>query len=38
MRQQILSAAVGIYGEKGVEEDMLKLYVHCESPTSLLVT
>lgn len=31
VREKILSAAVGIYGpSKGVESDMLKLYVHCE--------
>jgi m7GpppX diphosphatase len=31
MRQKILKAAVSIYGEKwGLEEDMLKLYVHCK--------
>ncbi len=31
MREKILKAAVKIYGVRGVEEDMLKLYVHCES-------
>ena len=30
MREKILKAAVAIYGGRGVEEDMLKLYVHCE--------
>jgi m7GpppX diphosphatase len=30
MRDKILKAAVGIYGDRGVEEDMLKLYVHCQ--------
>ncbi len=29
MREKILGAAVRIYGHAGVEEDMLKLYVHC---------
>jgi m7GpppX diphosphatase len=31
MRERILQAAVRIYGTHGVEHDMLKLYVHCES-------
>jgi m7GpppX diphosphatase len=35
MREKILNAAVAIYGSKGVERDMLKLYVHCESHHSL---
>ncbi len=30
MREKILKAAVKVYGGRGVEEDMLKLYVHCE--------
>lgn len=29
MREKMLDAVVGVYGEKGVEKDMLKLYVHC---------
>lgn len=29
MREKMLDAVVGVYGEKGVERDMLKLYVHC---------
>jgi m7GpppX diphosphatase len=33
MREKILNAAVGIYGAKGVERDMLKLYVHCKPLT-----
>ena len=41
MRQKILKATVEIYGSKGVEEDMLKLYVHCaynhQSPTAYLL-
>lgn len=31
MRERILKATVKIYGGRGVEEDMLKLYVHCKS-------
>jgi m7GpppX diphosphatase len=39
VREKILKATVGIYGDRGVESDMLKLYVHCESlPTSLSPT
>lgn len=29
MREKILDAVVKLYGESGVEKDMLKLYVHC---------
>lgn len=36
MREKMLDAVVGVYGEKGVESDMLKLYVHCASQTPLL--
>ena len=28
---KILMATVGIYKDRGVEADMLKLYVHCKS-------
>ncbi|CAK7199762.1 hypothetical protein SEUCBS139899_002445 [Sporothrix eucalyptigena] len=28
MRQQLVDAAVGVYGAQGLEEDQLKLYVH----------
>lgn len=31
MREKMLDAVVGVYGEKGVERDMLKLYMHCAS-------
>ena len=31
MREKILMATVGIYKDRGVEADMLKLYVHCKS-------
>lgn len=30
LRENVLSATVGVYGGRGVERDMLKLYVHCE--------
>lgn len=33
MREKLLDAVVGVYGEKGVERDMLKLYVHCAPQT-----
>ena len=29
VREGIVKAVVGVYGEKGVEEDMLRFYVHC---------
>ncbi len=36
MREKTLDAVVGVYGEKGVERDMLKLYVHCAPHISFL--
>ncbi len=33
MREKMLDAVVGVYGEKGVQRDMLKLYVHCAPQT-----
>jgi len=38
MREKMLDAVVGVYGEKGVERDMLKLYVHCAPQSPFLIT
>lgn len=35
MKEKILQATVGIYGGRGIEPDMLKLYVHCKANDSV---
>ena len=37
MKKKIIAAAVRIYGDQGVEEDMLKLYLHCKLARELIV-
>ena len=36
MRNKILDAIVKVYGDQGVEKDMLKLYMHCTLPCPLI--
>lgn len=34
VRKNVLEATVGLYADRGVEEDSLKCYVHCKIPAS----
>ena len=37
VKQGIVKAVIGLYGEKGVEEDMLRLYAHCRSSLTIFL-